>query len=504
MDASDPFAPGTSIDGRYTVVGKLGSGGMSTVLRAHDQHLDLLVAVKVLLGAPTDPVTARRAQHEVQLLSSLQHESLVTLLDAGHIDVLGRSVGYLVMDLVDGPTLAGLLESGPMDAGDVAQIGRAIAGALAEVHAHGVVHRDVKPGNILLAASGDPGRAFDAKLADFGIASFIDSTRITMTGTVLGSAAYVSPEQASGERVGPPTDVYALGLILLEALQGAPVYQGALMEMLTARMLRDPAVPESLGPAWTSLLTAMTARDAAARPSAAAVADALANVPADVHVDPRAGSRLGAVAIATDVEPLDRRRRRRRAAIIGGGGAAAAAIIGLGAVVSLQPTTAEPASEQPVAVTQPPAEGPTGVAAADDVAGERADDGAHGAGGVVDAAGTAAVLPAAVAADAAIVGPATAEPTAPTATDEPDAGAEADGSGVDDAPGNGNGNGNGNGPGNGNGNGPGANSGSGPGERSGNGPGRSSGSGPGEHSGNGRAHAVETAAPSPSDLIDAP
>ncbi|GAA3607068.1 serine/threonine-protein kinase [Agrococcus terreus] len=487
MDASDPFAPGTSIDGRYTVEGKLGSGGMSTVLRAHDEHLDLPVAVKVLLGAPTDPVTARRAQHEVQVLSSLQHESLVTLLDAGQLDVLGRSVGYLVMDLVDGPTLAGLLESGPMDAGDVAQVGRAIAGALAEVHAHGVVHRDVKPGNILLAASNVPDRAFDAKLADFGIASFIDSTRITMTGTVLGSAAYVSPEQASGERVGPPTDVYALGLILLEALQGAPVYQGALMEMLTARMLRDPAVPESLGPAWSALLTAMTARDAAARPSAADVADALAHVPGDVHVDRRAGSRLGPVAIATDVEPLERRRRRRRAAIIGGV-AVAAAVVGLGAVVALQPTTAEPASEQPVAVTQPPADESPAVVA-DDVVGVAVDDEADAGADAVDAAsaGTAAVVPAAGSADAADVEPVSAGSAAPAATVEPDADADADGS----SNGNGNGNGRGNSTGNGNGSGNGNPTGNGSSNGNGNGRDANSGSGPGQNSGNGRGPSAE-------------
>ena len=144
---------------------------------------------------------------------------------------------------------------------------------LAHVHARGFVHRDVKPANILL----DHGR--EPRLADFGIARALDGTVATATGAVAGTAAYLAPEQVRGETVGPPADVYALGLVLIEARTGRREYPGAMVESATARLYRRPAVPEGLPPDLAALLSAMTHPDPAARPNAADVAAALTKRP---------------------------------------------------------------------------------------------------------------------------------------------------------------------------------------------------------------------------------
>ena len=252
--------------GRYLLGEVLGRGGMSTVHRAHDQLLGRTVAVKVLSAQGSDPGDAQRAQNEVAVLASLSHHALVTLFDA---DVAPNSgPGWLAMQLVDGPSLSGRLREGPLDAAEAGPMLVDLAGALHVVQSAGIVHRDVKPSNVLLAPSPVPGRRWSPKLADFGIASLVDSTRVTATGAVVGTAAYLSPEQALGTRVGPASDVYSLGLVVLEALTGERAFPGSTIESLTGRLHRDPAVPDSLGPGWASLLRAMTAREPEARPTA--------------------------------------------------------------------------------------------------------------------------------------------------------------------------------------------------------------------------------------------
>jgi hypothetical protein len=252
--------------GRYLLGEVLGRGGMSTVHRAQDQLLGRTVAVKVLSAQGSDPGDAQRAQNEVAVLASLSHHALVTLFDA---DVAPSSgPGWLAMQLVDGPSLSGRLREGPLDAAEAGQMLVDLAGALHVVQSAGIVHRDVKPSNVLLAPSPVPGRQWSPKLADFGIASLVDSTRVTATGAVVGTAAYLSPEQALGTRVGPASDVYSLGLVVLEALTGERAFPGSTIESLTGRLHRDPAVPDSLGPGWASLLRAMTAREPDARPTA--------------------------------------------------------------------------------------------------------------------------------------------------------------------------------------------------------------------------------------------
>ncbi len=175
------------------------------------------------------------------------------------------------MELVDGTTLARVLDDGPLDRQRTAAIGTQLAGALAYVHERGVVHRDIKPANVLMG-----GRGCDvAKLTDFGVARLIDSTRLTVHGTTLGTANYLSPEQTTGGDVGPASDVYSLALVLLECLTGQVAYPGYGVEAALARLHRPPTVPAWLDPAWRDLLAAMTAFDAADRPGAAEVAGRL-------------------------------------------------------------------------------------------------------------------------------------------------------------------------------------------------------------------------------------
>jgi len=156
------------------------------------------------------PALARaRQRSELALLAQLHHPNLVVLFDAGEDS--GRA--YLVMEFVDGPTLSEQLRSGPMQAGEVSRLGAELAYALAYVHSRGITHRDVKPANVLMG-----GRPM---LTDFGIARLVDAARVTQTGYLIGTPAYLAPEQVSGGPVGMPADVYALGLVLLEALSDA-------------------------------------------------------------------------------------------------------------------------------------------------------------------------------------------------------------------------------------------------------------------------------------------
>jgi eukaryotic-like serine/threonine-protein kinase len=256
-------APGQVFGDRYVIEALLGRGGMAEVYRARDVAADRTVAVKALRVEVTD---ARRFDAETQLLARLDHRNLVRLLDSGQ-----RAGGpYLVLELVDGPTVAERVARGPLAVDDVRRLGEDIARALTYVHAQGVIHRDVKPSNILLPPDGR------ALLADFGVARVADGTRLTEPESMIGTAAYLAPEQLGPAEVTGAADVYALGLVLVEALSGRPAFTGTPQEMLAARVARDPWIPPALPRPWTGLLHAMTARDPAARPDAAAIAAGLA------------------------------------------------------------------------------------------------------------------------------------------------------------------------------------------------------------------------------------
>ncbi|WP_312178503.1 serine/threonine-protein kinase [Arthrobacter sp.] len=260
---------------RYRTAELIGAGGAASVHRATDENLGREVAVKLFRPTVQEDDDYRRQHTETLLLATLNHPGLVTLLDAGlHHDDDGHVLNYLVMELVDGPDLRRTLKSGPLPAVSVASLGADLADALAYVHTMGVIHRDVKPANILLYPQEHDSRLYP-KLTDFGIARLVEATVATAHGATIGTANYLSPEQAQGGTVQPSTDIYSLGLVLLESLTGEKAFPGPIVEAAVARLLRDPEIPSSLGEDWVELLRAMTARLPDVRPTAQEAAAAL-------------------------------------------------------------------------------------------------------------------------------------------------------------------------------------------------------------------------------------
>ncbi len=271
--AEDGASGGWLIAGRYRVAALLGRGGMADVFCAQDELLHRRVAVKVF---PTGREVQRRAEREIRILASLRHVNLITILDAG-MDTTdaARPCPYLVMELINGPTLVQRIADGALDPVEVAELGSQIAAALSYVHDRDIVHRDIKPANIMLAPHPCEEASWTAKLTDFGIARGPDAGSLTVTGVTIGTASYLSPEQALGQPVRPSSDIYSLGLVLLEALTGARAFAGQALEVALARIDHPPQIPDRLGPDWVRLLTAMTAQHPDARPRAREVAAAL-------------------------------------------------------------------------------------------------------------------------------------------------------------------------------------------------------------------------------------
>lgn len=207
------------VGGRYEIGERLGVGGMSEVYAATDQRLGRQVAVKFLRSEVDDPTARARIESEARAAAALSHPNIVNVYDAGDHD--GRP--YVVMELADSRSLGDLIrEEGPLPPDRVRQIGGQVLSALAAAHAEGFVHRDVKPANILVRDDGS------VKLADFGIAkSFADAAAgLTSAGLVMGTPTYLSPEQAAGQSATPRSDLYAMGIVLYEALTGRPPFTG--------------------------------------------------------------------------------------------------------------------------------------------------------------------------------------------------------------------------------------------------------------------------------------
>ena len=260
-------AAGRIIADRYALKAPLGRGGIGVVWRAQDAVLGREVAIKEVVLAPTMPdkerhPTQARMLREARVAARLDHPSAVTLYDV----VQDRGGTFIVMELVEAPTLAELVtEHGPLPPVRVAELGVQLAKVLEAAHAAGIVHRDVKPANVLVPERGR------TKLADFGVASLRGDLQLTATGLVIGSPAYMAPEQARGEEAGPPADWWALGATLFYAVEGEPPFErGTSIATLAAVVNEPPRSPRRAGP-LTDLLTALLAKDPAARPSGAKV-----------------------------------------------------------------------------------------------------------------------------------------------------------------------------------------------------------------------------------------
>jgi serine/threonine protein kinase len=279
---------------RFQVDGLLGRGMGTVVYSAHDQLLDRSVAVK-LFPADPDPMTCLRVADEARALDRLDHRCLVSVFDGG----LHRSRPYLVMQLIRGQSLSGRLLSGPLTATSVVPLMALLADALAHVHGRGVVHRDVKPSNILLDQQGVP------YLSDFGIALLSGHPRVTSADEIVGTPAYLAPEQVYGGQLGPAVDVYALGLVLLECLTGRREYSGTnRMKAALARLDRAPQIPADLPVPLAALLHAMTDVEPERRPTADGCLEALRTILEDMVV-PR-----------EQLAIQDRPVRARRAAVV--------------------------------------------------------------------------------------------------------------------------------------------------------------------------------------------
>jgi serine/threonine-protein kinase len=284
----------TEIGGRYRLEGRLGFGGMSTVHRAFDQRLERQVAVKLLAEhLAEDPTFVSRFQREAQAAARLVHPNIVQVFDSGQDEATGQY--FIVMEYIEGQSCAEILrDDGWVEVEDAIAIIEQACEGLHYAHRNGVVHRDVKPGNLLRAREGE------VKLADFGIAKATEQSSITQVGSVLGTAAYLAPEQARGEEAGPSADLYALGVVTYQLISGRLPYEAtSLTELALKQQQETPAMLDTLVAAVCPEL-------------ADAVAIALALHPRDRYASAREMGRALSDG-ANGISPEERRRPGRAA-----------------------------------------------------------------------------------------------------------------------------------------------------------------------------------------------
>jgi eukaryotic-like serine/threonine-protein kinase len=352
---SPPVTPlaGATLGARYTLERRIGAGGFSQVWRAHDAVLDRPVAIKLLHSEHDHHGEAvARFRNEAQLAGRLSHENIARVYD--FCDAIGAEPPYLVMELIDGPSLADVLAAGPLGPPRAMDVMEQVAAGLDTAHASGLIHRDIKPGNIMLT------RAGVVKITDFGLSHTFASAPVTRTGMVVGTPAYLAPERAAGARATPASDLYALGVVGYECLAGSPPFTGSPLEVATAQVRQPfpPLPPDVPGPV-AALIADLTAKDPAVRPDARTTARRAAGV-RDWLTDDISGApswpqettpwsaavvdHPTIVAVHTPVEPWappPRRPRRRRSWLIIGAVAAAAVAITIGVAV------ASPGSDAP-------------------------------------------------------------------------------------------------------------------------------------------------------------
>lgn len=257
------------IDGRFELVQRLGGGGMGVVWRARDNALHRDVALKEVLppdpaAAPGDSLgereTRQRVLREARALAQLRHPNVVIIHHI--IDTPEHPHPWLVMELVTGGSLADRLSWGPLSVPEAARIGRGVLSALRAAHAVGILHRDIKPGNVLLRPDGSP------VLTDFGIAAVRDVTSLTMSGSVVGSPEYIAPERLRGEEGNPSSDLWSLAMMLYVAIEGRHPLRRATMLATLAAVLDEPLPPPLHAGPLGQALAAMLAKDPQARPNA--------------------------------------------------------------------------------------------------------------------------------------------------------------------------------------------------------------------------------------------
>ena len=273
---------GALLDGRYHVEATIATGGMSTVYRGHDVRLDRPVALKVMDARyARDQQFLTRFQREARAIARLKNPGLVAIYDqggdAGH--------PFLVMELVEGGTLRELLrERGPMPPHAVVAVLRPVLGGLGEAHRAGLVHRDVKPENVLISDDGE------VKLVDFGLVRAIAEAGITSTSVILGTASYLSPEQVAGEPTGPRSDVYSAGIMAFELLTGTTPFRGdsalaVANQRLEAEVPPPSTVIDGVPPQFDAFIACATARNPEDRfPDASAMAEELEDIAEELNL----------------------------------------------------------------------------------------------------------------------------------------------------------------------------------------------------------------------------
>jgi serine/threonine-protein kinase len=235
------IGPRTTLNDRYTLTSRVGGGGMGEVWRADDTVLGRVVAVKVMTPALAEnPTFAQRFLNEARAMATLRHPGVVDVYDYGTCDVGGRRMSFLVMEYVEGESLDRVLRREPLGPAAAMRLVADVADALSAAHGQGIVHRDVKPANLLIRADGR------VALTDFGIAHSVSAGQLTATGTMLCSAGYCAPELATASEVTPAADLYALGVVAYECLTGHLPFQGETPVQIIYRHLHAP-VPELPG-----------------------------------------------------------------------------------------------------------------------------------------------------------------------------------------------------------------------------------------------------------------
>jgi eukaryotic-like serine/threonine-protein kinase len=315
------------VAGRYRLEGRIAAGGMGEVWRGTDVVLGRPVAVKLLRsGCAQDPGSLARFRSEARHAASVSHPGIAQVYDYGQAEP-----PYLVMELVDGPSLAQVLGGGPLDPGRVMDVVAQAAAGLDAAHRAGLVHRDIKPGNLLLGPGGQ------VKITDFGICRAAGSAAVTGTGELLGTPAYLAPERLAGQVATPASDLYSLGVLAWECLAGTPPFTGTPVEVALAHRTRPlPPLPAAVPADVAALVAELTAQDPLARPRGAGevarrasrLRDAMtsrATLPLEGQPDPLAG-----LVRAGPAKPGTRARGRTlpgRAAVLGAGGLTGAVVL---------------------------------------------------------------------------------------------------------------------------------------------------------------------------------